>query len=155
MLGLDQDTFLFVVDTDNYAGNFEREMCAFMTGVIGECEVGEREAKEFFEEFDEKFEDIIISSPDEHGCNRPVEIWPTPLLSNNGSGGVEKVSHKSEIKYSAYYSIAISSCRSLTDSEIEFLKDRAYKYASNNEITITGFRKVICKVTHTEEEIEI
>ncbi len=31
--------YLFVIDTDTYAGNFEREMCAYVTGQIGECEV--------------------------------------------------------------------------------------------------------------------
>ena len=36
----------FIVDTDSYAGNFEREMCAYMTGHIGECSVGEEYASD-------------------------------------------------------------------------------------------------------------
>ena len=34
------DSIAFVIDTKQYAGNFEREMCAHITGHIGECEVG-------------------------------------------------------------------------------------------------------------------
>ena len=37
------ETKYFVVDTDTYAGNFEREMCAFMTGITGACGVGKEE----------------------------------------------------------------------------------------------------------------
>jgi hypothetical protein len=46
-MGISQDgeRLLFVVDTDTYAGNFEREMCAYITGQVGECEVGEEIAK--------------------------------------------------------------------------------------------------------------
>ena len=32
----------FVVDTESYAGNFERELVAYMTGEIGVCEVGKK-----------------------------------------------------------------------------------------------------------------
>ncbi len=38
------DHYLFVIDTDTYAGSFEREICAYVTGQIGECEVGKEEA---------------------------------------------------------------------------------------------------------------
>ena len=34
------DCWGFIIDTDQYAGNFERELCAWTTGQIGECEVG-------------------------------------------------------------------------------------------------------------------
>ena len=39
------DHYLFVIDTDIYAGNFERQMCAYITGQIGECEVGKENAE--------------------------------------------------------------------------------------------------------------
>jgi len=39
--------FIFVIDTDTYAGNFERPMCAYMTGRVGECGVGEEFAEMF------------------------------------------------------------------------------------------------------------
>ncbi|KKK83825.1 hypothetical protein LCGC14_2789530, partial [marine sediment metagenome] len=34
------DSWIFIIDTDSYAGNFEREMCAYITGRVGECGVG-------------------------------------------------------------------------------------------------------------------
>lgn len=67
------DCWGVLIDTDAYAGNFEREMCAHCTGHYGECEVG----LEFAEQIDE-FEDAIISIPDEHGCHRPCTLWDTP-----------------------------------------------------------------------------
>lgn len=41
--GDESKSYSIVVETDSYAGNFEREMCAFMTGHIGKCEVGLKE----------------------------------------------------------------------------------------------------------------
>lgn len=64
----------FNIYTDSYAGNFEREMCAYITGQIGECGVGSIELAEEEltpEEF-KYFEDNIAQVPDDHGCFRPV-----------------------------------------------------------------------------------
>ena len=73
-------SYYFVIDTDSYAGNFERPMCAYMTGQIGDCEVGEKESKLFEEEEGDlcKFDDLVTSESDEHGCSRPVKIYATP-----------------------------------------------------------------------------
>lgn len=84
------EPFLFVVDTTSYAGNFEREMCAAMTGRTGECEVGEEIAEAFDERFPNEadlFGDIIGSMADDRGTRRPVTIYPTPGLYNDGMGG--------------------------------------------------------------------
>jgi hypothetical protein len=64
--------FGFIVKTDSYAGNFEREMCAYMTGHIGDCEVGD----EYVEmAIAQKFEGYIDSLPDhDGGCCRPVSM---------------------------------------------------------------------------------
>ena len=35
-MGKTKMKYLFVIDTDSYAGNFEREMCAYLTNQIGE-----------------------------------------------------------------------------------------------------------------------
>lgn len=37
--------YIFIIDTDSYAGNFERELTAYITGVVGGCEVGDDFAK--------------------------------------------------------------------------------------------------------------
>ena len=81
--------YAVVIDTDSYTGNFERDLCAYCTGVVGECEVGKDEAKEYFTKygFDEKYsfpahrdDDIFCAIldhvMDDHGCFRPCCIWP-------------------------------------------------------------------------------
>ena len=35
-----------IVDTENYAGNFERELVAYATGCYGDCGVGDGEAED-------------------------------------------------------------------------------------------------------------
>lgn len=63
--------YAIVLTTDSYAGNFERELCAHCTGIVGECEVG----SEFVEEeITDIFIDIVKTKPDEHGCYRPVSL---------------------------------------------------------------------------------
>jgi len=42
--------YKFIIDTDQYAGNFEREMCAYLTGTVGECGVGDEFAELFSKE---------------------------------------------------------------------------------------------------------
>lgn len=80
---------IFIVDTDSYSGNFERELTAFCTGQIGECEVGKEHADVFKAECPdmiETLEEIVITVPDDHGCSRPTSIWPTPGFWNDGMG---------------------------------------------------------------------
>lgn len=39
-----EEKLLFVIDTEQYAGDFERQMTAYLTGIVGECGVGKEEA---------------------------------------------------------------------------------------------------------------
>lgn len=73
-----------IVDTDKYSGNFEREMCAFATAQIGECEVGAEEIDETHP-YASWWETHIQQVED--GCWRPVAISPTPGFINDGMGG--------------------------------------------------------------------
>ena len=74
--------YLLIADTERYAGNFERQMCAWVTGQIGECGVGEELAAvaegDMTPELRDWCEDAVYSKPDDHGCHRPVSISPTP-----------------------------------------------------------------------------
>jgi hypothetical protein len=81
--------FAFVIDTETYSGTFERELCAYATGTIGECEVGMEEARQFNESGldPNMFREAVLQVPDEHCCQRPVSIRPTPGWFNNGMGG--------------------------------------------------------------------
>ena len=76
--------FILCIDTNSYAGNFGREMCAYATGTVGDCEVGDREATAYLDKYEEPLETLPM--PDEHGCYRPVAIQPTPGYVNDGVG---------------------------------------------------------------------
>lgn len=72
------DMWIFVIKTNKYAGNFERQMCAYCTGVLGECGVGGKEREIFLREAgenDEKFSKSVLLLPHCDGCNRPCSIW--------------------------------------------------------------------------------
>lgn len=71
-----------IINTNEYAGNFERELTAYCTGQVGECDVGEDEAALFVKELgveygteSDPFWDAIDIRPDEHGCYRPCEAF--------------------------------------------------------------------------------
>lgn len=69
------------IDTDAYAGNFERQMCAHITGLVGDCQVGE----EFVSECPFG-DDVIAHIPDEKGCHRPCAIG-----RSHGDAGMNSV----------------------------------------------------------------
>ncbi|MFA6159397.1 MAG: hypothetical protein WC763_07265 [Candidatus Paceibacterota bacterium] len=107
--------FLFVIDTADYAGNFERELCAYITGTIGDCGVGEDMAQIYDKEvgvdsFTNPFEDIILSEPDEQGVCRPVTIYPAP------NGDMNSVAILFEYRPSG--------------EQIALMKERTYRFAA-------------------------
>jgi hypothetical protein len=71
--------WVVVVATDKYAGNFEREMCAYCTGVVGDCGVGKDLAAEFPHG---EWHDRMLQFPDDHGCHRPASIWGGPKFND-------------------------------------------------------------------------
>ena len=85
------DCWVLVIDTDSYSGNFERELTAYLTGVIGECGVGDKLAARFRQDAKTSkppvdFEKLLLQVPDEKGCARPCTIWSTPGWYNDGYG---------------------------------------------------------------------
>jgi hypothetical protein len=97
----------FVIDTNEYAGNFEREMCAYITGQVGDCEVGEELAEiartEIAPKLLAELENIVAQVPDEHGCCRPVTIWQNPRWFNDGMGNEWPVTHTNTKRQLAAY----------------------------------------------------
>lgn len=69
---LKKSTYDFFVETDSYAGNFERELCAYVFGAIGDCEVGEELVDSEIEDLFDPYINRHYSNDD--GCYRPVEI---------------------------------------------------------------------------------
>lgn len=119
--------FVFAIDTNEYSGNFEREMCAYLTGCVGECEVGEEYVDKTITPI---FSKVIKQCPDDHGCYRPCDAI------ENESG----VCHSVGIFFSV----------KPTDEQIEVMKKRSFEfnqeminkssYNSGSKIEILGFR---------------
>jgi hypothetical protein len=80
---------IFIIDTDKYSGNFERFMCGYITGQVGECGVGEDEATKAKKELGNEeidFFEYHTEHVEDEGCHRPCSIWPTPGFFNDGKG---------------------------------------------------------------------
>lgn len=60
-----------LIKTDQYAGNFEREMAAYCTGIVGE---DDDTGSDYVEELELNFEDIVEQIPDDNGTYRPVSL---------------------------------------------------------------------------------
>jgi len=167
----EETIYRFIVDTEQYSGNFERQMVAYMTGVTADCEVGAEEAKVFAEEELEqgkrpydKYEEAILFSPDDNGHYRPVYIWPNDAYFNDGKGNYFKIEEKQEDQktYPAYMSVGFSMEEEPTDEDIDLFTRRAKafpEYVKNHperhikELTITGLKLIEEKVVTTSEII--
>lgn len=131
--------YIFVIDTNKYAGNFERELTGYCTGHVGECDVGDDQAVLFEEEVGSYGDEIfpnILQVPDDNGCWRPCYIWKTPGRKNDGYGGHSD----GEGGYPAYESVAIFFESPLTDDQVKLLEERAKKFCDREDIQIRGFR---------------
>jgi len=82
--------WIFVIDTDSYAGQFERDMCAYITGLIGDCGVGDNFAILYFEDTKEeesRFIELLEPVADDKACYRPCYIWETRGWLYDGADG--------------------------------------------------------------------
>jgi hypothetical protein len=138
--------YIFMIDTNKYAGNFEREMCAYSTGIVGDCGVGEENANQFVEDLGEEtvflFQDYVDSRPDDHGCCRPVKIQPNPGIYPNEN--------------ESYSTVGIFFYEKPTDEIIQIMKERSKIFAEQEayNIKILGYRLVEKKTTYTEIKVE-
>ena len=128
--------YIFVIDTDSYAGNFEREMCAYVTGQTGECGVGEDYAKRAHNEIPQaqktELESIVKSVMDDHGCYRPVSIHSNPRISKPNSNSV-----------GIYFS------QKPSQDLVNMMKDRAkavgnegFGFFEKEKVDVMGFRMI-------------
>lgn len=113
------------IETDKYAGNFEREMCAYLTGVLGDCDVGEEEKYLYEEEESHEFE--LRQVPNDNGTRRPVTI--------SGKN---------------YNSLTIFLYEPLNDTEIEIIKRRLPIFAEKNKLTIKSIKEVVKNIEYKE-----
>ena len=104
--------WMIVVDTDQYSGNFERELVAYMTGAVGDCDVGEPQSALAHKQLPEGFPEPLRFS--DGGCFRPATIWPGPK----------------KVKGPAYTSVMCAFEDRPTAEELATLVSRAREYFS-------------------------
>ena len=139
------DSIAFVIDTEQYAGNFEREMCAHVTGRIGECEVGD----EFVdEEIANKFENVMDVS-DDNGCYRPTTCFPLKGDGDNNAVAIffDKDAPPTEEQ------IALMKERAATFQEAYRTTEPMAEFNKDKVIDITGFRLV--EFSTSQKEVNV
>lgn len=107
--------YKFIVDTNSYAGNFERELCGYITGHWDNETHGGAQAAKFAEETGEinPFDDYIGLITNEHGLQTPVSLEDTPT----------ELGAKTRMG-----SVGIHFDKRPTPELIQLMKDRAYKF---------------------------
>lgn len=114
-----------IIKTTHYSGNFNREMCAYLIGMIGDGVVGEEFVKEFHESNHpqsilDEIEDINISIEDreEEGSEYCLPVHMT-------EGDINAISIHFEI---------------LPSKElIDFIMDRAMKFTQHKEFQADNY----------------
>lgn len=131
-------SYTFIIDTNQYAGNFERHMCAFMTGMIGDCGIGEEYAKMYKNCGLSPMKELLTYKSDEHGVYRPCGIFPTPGWINSGYKNYRYViDNLDEEKALAEYNENIEKEAKKIESQIyqgkdtEYSKKQADQYRKN------------------------
>lgn len=141
--------YKIIIDTEQYSGNFEREMCAYITGRYGECGVGYEIAKFYASQINhlEWFKENIVNQPDEdNGCNRPVSVSVTPGWFNNGYGRhIREGTPTIRTKHPAYLSVEIYTHTIPPKEVIEEIIERAKYFCLNRESIYAETSKYITK----------
>lgn len=126
------------IKTDSYAGNFEREMCAYATGATGDCKVGDRESEQFMIEEKSTVYDMIENFPDDHGCWRPCTV-DSETDSNN---------------FLIFFDKYCVEDKKFKD-DLKIVKRRIKDYAQTHSIKILDFEFARVTVKHIESKILI
>lgn len=145
----------FVVDTDEYAGNFGREMAVFVTGVPYDMD-GQFGESPYFKDLIE-CRHIDEDDYDHHAVYTTV---PTPGWTNDGMGKETRLRPGEVMKHPAHHSVGIFLSRRPTSEEVALLKKRAtdfcytQKDCMNKRYTfrIEGFRFITKKITTIETD---
>jgi len=129
----DTPRWSFVIDTDAYAGNFERALCAYVTGrhcgtgrVAAYLEMYQREVPEDF--FESLHEQRVDDHGDDHIARAPMALAPTPGWGRRDDGNHYELEDGEEAPHPAYQSVAIFLSRQPTQEELQALAARAYAF---------------------------
>lgn len=166
----DGDNFVLIIDTNQYSGNFHREMAAYLLNAAPLLGLGEGPTAE-----NEDFEDDAAEDPllwvmqDMVGSRTHVEygdttndIWETPGRLNDGMGRHFNA-EPGQKGYPAFESVAIFLESPFNAEQLELVKGRAEKFAadyqprfsaSTDKMKIVGVRQVNIQVKRTETIVE-
>lgn len=157
----DGDNFVLIIDTNQYSGNFHREMSAYLLNAPVLIDLGEgptAEDEEFEEDAEEDprllvMQDMVdIRTHVEYG-DTTNDIWPTPGRLNDGMG--KHFNAKPGQKgFPAYESVAIFLKSPFNAEQMEIVKGRAEKFAQREALKIIGVRQVNIQVKRTETIVE-
>ena len=148
-----KEKYLIIIDTSDYAGNFERELCAYVTGLIGESGVGEKQAIIFHKEVDVEIGDWFDLNVEFTSNYNPSSLSSTPGWFNDGFGKHYRNDDDPEIilntynnnggtltsadqitKYPSYQSIEIAFCKEPPYSIIELITERSKKFCLDEKV---------------------
>ena len=151
-------TYMLVIDTNAYAGDFDREICAYVTGICDEDAPAHDEvanvladAPELVQAFRDK---SMLVTHAEYG---PVSntIRSTPGRINEGDGDCRDA-EPGEDGWGAYESVAVFLSKPLTTTEMDYVRRRAHEYAAKplgSKIKPLGITNVyLVEVTTKVEE---
>lgn len=169
--------WMFVVDTDTYAGNFERAMASYLLGYNDlEDEVDEEADHDLHgqvslrlfkaEVGEHPFPDLFGTIVDDHGddliTRSPQILVPTPGYSNDGAGKETKLAEGERIKYPAYLSVGFPLERRPLQSEVDFLVARVMRWMvrpkteyTDRPENILGFRLLEYRTSMTTTEFQV
>lgn len=128
--------WIFVIDTEHYAGNFERELTAYITGQVGDCGVGDDMVKLYQSEVDKKdhnkFDDWLEYRTDkDNGCHRPCAIYPTPGWFTHGMGEhFKKCQEEAALKSYIVCMVSENTKRIEEQRKIKEILQRGEKYSN-------------------------
>lgn len=148
------DAKVIVIDTAQYAGNFEREMVAFITGQVGECGVGDGVAEEERENIANIawFDGHAVQVADDNGCERPASIWPSPGRFNDGYGGHHDdtkavrdtlPAQVAKARWPAYESVAFFVDELPPEAVLTEVVERARRYCEDEGLTYLNCRLLV------------
>ncbi len=138
--------YLFVVDTNQYAGNFERDLCAYVTGYVDSLSgVGQEEAdlaKKEAPDYVRRLEGLLKEVSYDEGFLSAVHIFSHPRYGNDGPGNHALLTEKNKKKFPhpAYFSVAMHFSQLPAAEDVEMMKERAKEFATGEKITIESFR---------------
>lgn len=174
------EDYILVIDTDQFAGNFAEELCAYTTGFYGEqAEVKIRSVSDLFyrdhdiadddgpkgilAEEKNPFHGFVTDQMNEEGYYSPVAVWPSRKYGVNASGEYAELKEENydDYNFPAGFSVGIFFGENPPSDLVKTVKERTKKFFEEIYPNMKGGKKVVAEgfrlITHrkTAEERSI